>query len=93
MSANKAIVVASPGNAEIREVPYPVLPQDDYLIVKVLAVAINPTDPGHIDMTGEHSCEGCYVGCDMSGIVVEVGPGVTKDFKKGDRVAGGCNGW
>lgn len=32
------------------------------------------------------------MGCDYAGTVVEVGPEVTKSFKKGDRIAGFCHG-
>lgn len=35
---------------------------------------------------------GCTVGCDYSGIVEEVGSKVTKEWKKGDRVAGFTHG-
>ena len=89
---NKFIVIGTPGNLQIQDVPYPVLPSDDYMIVKVRAVAVQPTDPFHADIQGEHSVQGCYAGCDYAGEVVEVGKGVTKDFKNGDRVAGFGNG-
>ena len=39
----KAIKVVGPGKAEIQEVPVPKL-RDDYILVKVNAVALNPTD-------------------------------------------------
>jgi NADPH:quinone reductase-like Zn-dependent oxidoreductase len=32
------------------------------------------------------------LGCDAAGIVVEVGSKVTKDWKVGDRIAGGAHG-
>lgn len=39
----KAIKVVEPGKAEVQEVPLPRL-RDDYILVKVKAVALNPTD-------------------------------------------------
>lgn len=35
---------------------------------------------------------GLRAGCDYAGIVEEVGPDVTKAFKKGDRIAGPTHG-
>lgn len=35
---------------------------------------------------------GCIVGCDYAGIVEEVGSKVTKEWKKGDRIAGFTHG-
>jgi NADPH:quinone reductase-like Zn-dependent oxidoreductase len=48
MSPNRAIVVQEKGKAEAAEVTVPEL-RDDYIIVKVRAVALNPTDWKHID--------------------------------------------
>ncbi|KAH8646229.1 chaperonin 10-like protein [Xylariales sp. PMI_506] len=85
----KAIVLAEPGRAEIQEVPIPKL-RDGYLLVKVRAVALNPTDIGSVDKG--RAGVGCRIGCDYAGVVEEVGPNVTGPFKKGDRVAGLVHG-
>lgn len=92
MATNTAVVVESPGKAVLQQVPYPSLPADDYLLVKPTAVAINPTDWKHVHNGGEERCDGCTLGFDYAGVVEEVGPGVTKDFKKGDRIAGIVHG-
>ncbi len=39
----KAIKITGPGEAEIQDVPIPAL-RDDYVLVRVKAVALNPTD-------------------------------------------------
>ncbi|KAJ0383855.1 hypothetical protein COL922a_009587 [Colletotrichum nupharicola] len=88
MSGNHSIVIQAPGKAEIVEAPIPKL-REDYLIVKVAAVALNPTDVLHIDTFAP---VGARVGCDYAGTVEEVGPKVSKAFKKGDRVAGFAHG-
>lgn len=90
MSAPKttrAIVIKSPGQAVIEEVPTPRL-RDEYILIKTKAVALNPTDWKHVEGTFGAG----RVGCDYAGVVVEVGKGVTKDFKPGDRIAGFCHG-
>jgi NADPH:quinone reductase-like Zn-dependent oxidoreductase len=85
----RGIVVQDPGNAQVVDsLPRPKL-RDDYIIVEVAAVALNPTDVGHIDSI---PCKGALLGCDYAGTVVEVGPAVKKDLKKGDRVAGFVHG-
>jgi NADPH:quinone reductase-like Zn-dependent oxidoreductase len=63
-------------------------PRPDEMLVKTVAVALNPTDWKHVD----HGIPmRPTVGCDFSGVVQEVGPGVTR-FKKGDRVWGMVHG-
>lgn len=42
-SSMKAIKIVEAGKAEVQEVPLPKL-RDDYVLVKVKAVALNPTD-------------------------------------------------
>lgn len=85
MQTQHALVVQGHGTAAVAtNFPYPEL-RDDYVIVKVAAVALNPVDWQQIDFFGE---KGSLVGNDYAGTVVEVGKAVRKVFKKGDRVAG-----
>lgn len=85
----KAIVFVEKGKATIQDVPIPKL-RDEYVRVKVNAVALNPTDWKHID--GGHTDAGSRIGCDYAGIVEEVGSKVTKSFKRGDRISGVVHG-
>lgn len=91
MSTQKALVVTAPKEAHlIRDRPLPAL-RDDYILVKTVSIALNPTDWKHVEYRAP---PGVLVGCDYSGIVEEVGKDVKKPFKKGDRVCGaahGCN--
>ncbi len=74
-------MIKSRGNASlVSNSPVPGL-RDDYILVKTVAVAINPTDWQHIDGEGP-----------LGGTVVAVGPNVTKSFAKGDRVCGFIHG-
>jgi NADPH:quinone reductase-like Zn-dependent oxidoreductase len=64
--------------------------RDDYLLVKVKAVALNPTDWKHAAFG--LAAEDGLLGCDFSGIVEEVGPKVTKQWAKGDAILGVAHG-
>jgi NADPH:quinone reductase-like Zn-dependent oxidoreductase len=75
------------GTAKIVEAPIPTL-RPDYILVKTKAVALNPTDWKHVAFVQSKTT----IGCDYAGIVEEVGPAVTKDFKKGDRIFGFTHG-
>src|SRR5712671_4443500 len=89
MSTQKAIVTVSTGHAEIiSSHPVPKV-RDGVIVVKTVAVALNPTDWKHID---KMAVEGTLVGVDYAGIVEEVGDGVRKDLKKGDKVFGAVHG-
>jgi NADPH:quinone reductase-like Zn-dependent oxidoreductase len=89
MSVQKAIAVVSPKKeALVFDRPVPAL-RDDYVLVKTVSVALNPTDWKHIDYV---SPVGCLVGCDYAGIVEAVGKDVKKPFKKGDRICGFAHG-
>ena len=81
-----------PGEAAIVDAPQPTLPDDDYIIVRTTAVAVNPTDWKHVERADVLGCVGCRVGCDYAGVVEVVGPRVTRSFKKGDRICGPVNG-
>lgn len=87
-SEMQAIKVVEAGKAEVQTVPLPKL-RPSYILVKVAAVALNPTDWKHIHYLSK---PGATVGCDFAGTVEEIGSEVTKSFKKGDRVAGFTHG-
>jgi NADPH:quinone reductase-like Zn-dependent oxidoreductase len=88
MSTQKAVVHVSKGVSELRsDVPLPKI-QDNFVLVKTKAVALNPTDWKSIENSPS---AGAIAGCDYAGIVEEVGNGVT-GLKVGDRVAGFARG-
>ncbi|KAM3526452.1 hypothetical protein MY4038_006813 [Beauveria bassiana] len=76
--------------ATLKDVPVPTI-ADDEILVKVTAVALNPTDFKHVDL---FSPDGAVVGCDYAGVVAKVGTGpvATNAWKVGDRVAGWVHG-
>lgn len=67
-------------------------PQGNQVLVKVCAVSVNPIDTyiraGMVPMNIPFPY---IIGCDLAGIVEEIGPDVKK-FKKGDRVWGSNQG-
>lgn len=91
MSTQKAIVITGSAKAElVNNRPIPAL-RDNCLLVKTIAVGLNPTDWKSIARAPPI---GVTVGCDFAGIVEAVGKDVKKQWKKGDRVCGfshGCN--
>jgi NADPH:quinone reductase-like Zn-dependent oxidoreductase len=89
MSTMKAIVIKGKEGYIDRARPIPKL-RDDYVLVKTVAVALNPTDWKHIAFG--LGAENCLTGCDFSGTVEAIGPAVTKSFSIGDRVAGVAHG-
>ncbi|CZR49864.1 uncharacterized protein FPRO_16071 [Fusarium proliferatum ET1] len=90
MTTTKALVNIRPGHAEVQDIPVPAL-EPGYIRVKPTAWAINPDDAYHLGLEGDETCAGAVVGTDYAGVVVEVGSGVERDFKVGDRIAGGVN--
>lgn len=64
--------------------------RDDYIAVRPLAVALNPTDWKSVSYG--RAIDGCMVGCDYAGIVEEVGQAVRKSWRKGDKVFGCAHG-
>ena len=81
---NFGLIREGAGNAVVKPVPIPKL-RDDYILVRTVAIALNPTDWSTLDAKGD---DGTIVGCDYAGIVEDVGKAVEKSVKKGDRVAG-----
>lgn len=85
----KAVVVEGTTAKLVRDRPHPRL-RDDYVLVKTHALALNPTDWKHVAYN--RAKDGALVGCDYAGVVEEVGPSVTKAWKKGDRICGVTHG-
>ncbi|KAI0070946.1 GroES-like protein [Panus rudis PR-1116 ss-1] len=83
----KALITQADRTAKVEEVPVPEI-ADDEVLVKNVAVALNPTDYKHIEgLTNV----GTITGCDFSGTVAKVGKNVTT-LKVGDHVAGFTQG-
>lgn len=89
MSTIKAIVTITPGNPAIVTRPYPSLPADDYILVRPTAWAVNPADAYYSTLEGQDDSQ---LGADFAGTVLDIGKGVTKILKVGDRVSGALNG-
>lgn len=93
----KAIVYTKygpPEVAELKEVPKP-SPQENEVLVKVHASTVNRTDAGFRSAeyfisrfwSGLFRPKIQILGCEFSGVIEEIGKGVTK-FKQGDKVFG-----
>ncbi|KAJ0120960.1 hypothetical protein J7T55_015699 [Diaporthe amygdali] len=81
---NFSLIRRGTGNAVLEPTKIPTL-RDDYVLVKTVAVALNPTDWTTLDAVGD---DGTIVGCDYAGIVEDVGRDAAQHFRKGDRIAG-----
>jgi len=88
---NHGLIKTSQFHASISEIPIPTL-RPSYILVRTIAVALNPTDWQTVDEVPKGGTLYSLLGCDAAGIVVEVGSEVTKDFKIGDRIAGIAHG-
>lgn len=85
---NFGLIRQGTGKAVFKEIPVPTL-KDDYILVKVVAVALNPTDWTTLGAPGDDEY---LVGVDYSGIVEKVGGAVTTDIEPGDRICGFAHG-
>ncbi|RPD66610.1 GroES-like protein [Lentinus tigrinus ALCF2SS1-7] len=84
----KALVLEQRGSIAVKDHPVPEVGPKD-ILVKTVAVALNPTDWKHVDSpVGK---PGTVLGCDLSGTVVKVGADVTTP-KVGDHVAAFVHG-
>lgn len=94
MATQKAFVVQSQGIGKVlSNHPIPSL-RPDHMLVKVKAVALNPTDWKHMDM---QTVKGCVSGVEYAGVVEKLPSGnMLRQWKVGDRVTGtlhGCKSW
>ncbi|KAN0117172.1 putative zinc-binding oxidoreductase ToxD [Hyaloscypha variabilis] len=88
---NRGVIKTAQFHASLADIPIPTL-RPDYILVRTIAVALNPTDWQTVDESLKDGTPYTLLGCDAAGIVVEVGSEVTKDFKVGDRIAGLAHG-
>ncbi|KAF5712381.1 oxidoreductase [Fusarium mundagurra] len=80
-----AVLPVKQGQLTIQQRPVP-NPKEGELLVRNAAVAANPSD-WKIQGFGLSTNFPAVLGSDLSGVIVSVGPGVTR-FKPGDRVIG-----
>ncbi|KAF2089272.1 putative zinc-binding oxidoreductase ToxD [Saccharata proteae CBS 121410] len=85
----KVVKIQSQGKAAVVEAPLPKL-RPSYILVKNVAVALNPTDWKHVH--NFPNTTGCTAGCDFAGIVAAMGENVTAPLKVGSRVCGFAHG-
>lgn len=81
LRGNEAVFDANRSRPQIRP---------DHVLVKVVAVALNPTDWKGV--RAGRAKDGSIIGCDYAGVVEEVGSAVTKPWKAGDRIFGIAHG-
>ena len=89
MSTQKAVIIQGPRKASFvtdRDIPKL---RPSYMLVRVAAVALNPTDWKHVDFL---ATENALLGVDYAGTVEETGTGYSKQWEKGDRVYGFVHG-
>jgi len=91
MYLNRGLVKQVAGGPALKTLPLPQL-RDDYILVKTVAVALNPADWQTLEEEPRPDSKDLLLGCDYSGIVVAVGKDVRKSFKKGQRIAGSAHG-
>jgi NADPH:quinone reductase-like Zn-dependent oxidoreductase len=84
----KAVIIKEHGVPALADINEQKM-RPDYVKVKTVALAVNPTDMHHAAAVGR---VGGILGCDLSGIVEEVGENCKTDVKKGDKVYGVCHG-
>ncbi|TVY75999.1 Protein TOXD [Lachnellula suecica] len=88
---NRGLIKVAKDDAIVANIPYPSL-RDDYIIVRTVAVALNPADWQDLGEDFKAASTPLLIGCDYAGFVEAVGKDVTKDLKKGDRVMGCTHG-
>jgi NADPH:quinone reductase-like Zn-dependent oxidoreductase len=88
---NRGVIKTAQFHASLAEIPIPTL-RPEYILVRTIAVALNPTDWQTVDESLKEGTPYALLGCDAAGIVVEIGSKVTKEWRVGDRIAGGAHG-
>ncbi|CCT71763.1 related to toxD gene [Fusarium fujikuroi IMI 58289] len=84
VNATRSKAIGGQGGRVQDDVPIPSISSNE-ILVKVKAVALNPTDFKHLDII---SPPNSIIGCDYAGVVHQVGDAAKDKWKIGDRVAG-----
>jgi NADPH:quinone reductase-like Zn-dependent oxidoreductase len=71
------------------DVPPPQLFEPGMILIKTMAVGLNPTD---FKMPSSFPSPGAIDGCDFAGTIIKLDPGVTRPLKLGDKVFGAVHG-
>lgn len=82
---NRGLVKTDKNQTAVTNIPFPSL-RDDYILVKTIAVALNPADWQNLDEDFESGAKPMLLGNDVAGIVEGVGKNLTKRWKLGDRI-------
>ncbi|CZR41702.1 uncharacterized protein FPRO_11292 [Fusarium proliferatum ET1] len=88
VNATRSKAIGGQGGRVQDDVPIPSISSNE-ILVKVKAVALNPTDFKHLDII---SPPNSIIGCDYAGVVHQVGDSAKDKWKIGDRVAGAVHG-
>lgn len=81
-------VITGPGNVELREIDIPVLPDDNWVLIKVKACGLCMTDI-HVLHETFRNYPPIVLGHELSGVIEKVG-GAVKHFKVGQHVVTEC---
>jgi NADPH:quinone reductase-like Zn-dependent oxidoreductase len=88
-STQKAVIASPTGDIIISDQVPVIELEDDAVIIKNRAVALNPVDT---KLVGDFITPGAIFGFDCAGTIVAIGSKVTRDLKVGDRVCGSADG-
>ena len=90
LPSTQMAIIAGPNGEFKVATAHPVTPlADGELIVKTVAVALNPVDT---KLMGPFITQNAIFGYDLAGVVVAVGKASVREFKVGDRVCGSARG-
>ena len=89
MPTQNAVIIEGPRKAWfVRDRSIPTI-RPGYMLVRVTAVALNPTDRKHVDFLATPNA---LLGVDYAGVVEETGTRYSKNWETGDRVYGFVHG-
>lgn len=89
LKTQSAIIMQGPGKAHVEHGLAIPSPDACELLIKVHAVALNPSDWMALDHLGR---PGAGAGYDFAGEIVEIGKNLNSQWTVGDRVAGFVHG-